>query len=177
MGDGLRKAKEYFDKAKPRSKGSAGRESAEQSREEGAKELKERVLDRKVSYSSKAPGVRYTGKKFGPLTDDVDEQVRLKTGDTFDVVKEDPRKKKAVLSDVVGRATNPKKVYSLTNREREILDDAGYEQPAGEVMARRLRSSMLADAADSLSRWRSDGREASPDWVGPKVPYKKRSDR
>lgn len=34
MGDGLRKAKEYFDKAKPRSKGSAGRESAEQSREE-----------------------------------------------------------------------------------------------------------------------------------------------
>ena len=81
------------------------------------------------------------------------------------------------MSDVVGRATDPKKVYSLTNREREILDDAGYEQPAGEVMARRLRSSMLADAADSLSRWRSDGREASPDWVGPKVPYKKRSDR
>ena len=105
MGDGLRKAKEYFDKAKPRSKGSAGRESAEQSREEGAKELKERVLDRKVSYSSKDPGVRYTGKKFGPLTDDVDEQVRLKTGDTFDVVKEDPRKRLLCLTLLVAPPT------------------------------------------------------------------------
>lgn len=42
MSDGLRKAKEFFDKAKPRSKGSAGRESAEQSREEAVKTIARR---------------------------------------------------------------------------------------------------------------------------------------
>ncbi len=176
MGDGLRKAKEYFDKAKPRSKGSAGRESAEKSREQGAKELKERVLDEKVSYSSDEPKVRYTGKQFGPLKDDVDSQVRLKTGDTFDVVKEDSTKKRSVLSEIVERASDPKKVHTLTDRERNILEDAGYEQPANEVAARRQRSNMLSDAADAISRYRNDGREASPEWVGPKIPYKKRSD-
>jgi hypothetical protein len=55
MGDGLKKAKEYFDKAKPRSKGSAGRESAEKSRT--------KAVDKIASRREKVKEIDEAGKK------------------------------------------------------------------------------------------------------------------
>jgi hypothetical protein len=170
--DKLRQAREYFDKLKPRSKGSAGRESAEKSRGKAAAELKERVLDREVSYSTEQPELRYTGKNFGRISDDVKSQVRLQsTGDTFDVVKENPTARERVLKNLVGRASNPQEVYSLTDRERRIIGDAGYEQPT-KTYKSPLR--MLPEMADSVSRYYRDGKELPPKLTGSKPAYQKK---
>ena len=172
MDDKLKLAREYFNRMKPRSKGSAGRESAERQRSKAAAELKERVLDREVTYSTESPKLRYTGKNFGELSDDVKSQVRLQsTGDTFDVIKENPEAKKRVLNEVVGRATNPQKVYSLTNRERKIMENAGYEQPTKKYTS---PMNMLPDMADSISRYYRGGKELSPKWTGAKPEYRKK---
>lgn len=170
--DKLKQAREYFDKVKPRSKGSAGRESAEKSRSKAAAELKERVLDREVSYSTEQPELRYTGKNFGRMSDDVKSQVKLRsTGDTFDVVKENPTARERVLKNLVSRASNPQEVYSLTNRERRIMGDAGYEQPT-KTYTSPMR--MLPEMADSISRYYRDGRELPPKLTGPKPAYQKK---
>jgi len=172
MSNKLKQAKEYFDKAKPRSKGSAGRGSAEQSRDKAAAEMGERVLDREVSYSTEQPKVRYTGKNFGKLADDVKSQVRLQaTGDTFDVVKENPVAKERVLKKLTSRATNPQEVYSLNNRERRIMGDAGYEQPTKTYTS---PMNMLPEMADSISRYYRDGKELPPKLTGAKPIYKKK---
>lgn len=171
----LKQAKEYFDKAKPRSKGSAGRGSAEQSRDKAATELKERVLDREVSYSTEQPELRYTGKNFGKLSDDVKSQVRLQsTGDTFDVVKENPTAKERVLKKIMSRATNPQEVYSLNNRERRIMEDAGYEQSGLRELDYSTPMKILPEMADSISRYYRDGRELPPKLTGWKPAYKKK---
>ena len=172
MDNKLKQAKEYFDKAKPRSRGSAGRGSAEQSRDKAATELKERVLDREVSYSTEQPELRYTGKNFGKISDDVKSQVRLQsTGDTFDVVKENPTARERVLKKITSRATNPQETYSLNNRERRIMEDAGYEQPTKTYSS---PMKMLPEMADSISRYYRDGRELSPKLTGSKPAYKKK---
>lgn len=172
MSDKLKQAREYFDKLKPRSKGSVGRESAERQRGKAAVELKERVLDNEVTYSTENPKLRYTGKNFGKLSDDVKSQVRLKsTGDTFDVVKENPVDKERALKEISSRATNPKKVYSLTNRERKIMENAGYEQPAKSYTS---PMNMLPEIADSISRYYRGGKEMSPKWTGLKPEYRKK---
>lgn len=172
MSDKLKQAREYFDKLKPRSKGSAGRESAEKQRGKAAAELKERVLDREVTYSTETPKLRYTGKNFGKLSEDVKSQVKLKsTGDTFDVVKENPVDKERVLREIASRATNPQKAYSLTDRERKVMEDAGYEQPTKKYTS---SMNMLPDMADSISRYYRGGKELSPKWTGPKPAYIKK---
>lgn len=65
MGDRLREAKEYFDKVKPRSKGSAGRESAEKSREEAVKTIarrREKVAELDA-IRKENPGFRFKESK------------------------------------------------------------------------------------------------------------------
>jgi len=172
MSEKLKRAREAFDQAKPRSKGSVGRESAERQRGKAAAELKERVLDREVTYSTESPKLRYTGKNFGKLSEDVKSQVRLKsTGDTFDVIKENPMDKKRVLGEISSRATNPQKIYSLTNRERKIMEDAGYERPTKNYAS---PMNMLPEIADSISRYYRGGKELSPKWTGVKPEYRKK---
>jgi hypothetical protein len=167
MGDGLKKAKELLDKAKPRSKGSAGRESAEKSREKSAKDLEERLGDR-FRYDGQDPELRYTGKKV-TLSDDTERAVKA-GDDWFNVIKEDPEQKKAIVKKIVEKATDPEKVYDLTNREREILAREGYTQGRRQV---RPLTGVLSDVGNDLSRALRDGKELSPKWVG-KMPVYKR---
>jgi hypothetical protein len=94
MGDGLKKAKEYFDKAKPRSKGSAGRESAEKSREESVETIarrREKVKEIDTARKNN-PGFRFTDKQERDRVD------RLQPGpEDYPEYSYDQRKKRMMV--------------------------------------------------------------------------------